>query len=80
MYRSTDGGETWSPLWSWEAYPTINKFYTYDDSLAPWLGPDVDSFTLGTLQIGWMMESVSIDPFDSNHWSANHKPDKRLLE
>jgi xyloglucan-specific exo-beta-1,4-glucanase len=24
--------------------------------------------TLGTLQIGWMMEGLSIDPFNSDHW------------
>ncbi|KAI0078942.1 Oligoxyloglucan reducing end-specific cellobiohydrolase [Panus rudis PR-1116 ss-1] len=61
IFRTTDGGKTWSPLWSWLAYPNINKWYTYDDSLAPWLGPNY-------VQIGWMMESVAIDPFDSNHW------------
>ena len=84
IFRSTDGGSTWSALWygfsmsflnnnlnhirAWGDYPTIYKYYTYDDTLAPWIGPDVDSFTLGTLQIGWMMEGLSIDPFDSNHW------------
>lgn len=53
---------------AWGDYPQIYKYYTYSDSLAPWLGPDADVFTLGTLQIGWMMEGLSIDPFDSNHW------------
>jgi xyloglucan-specific exo-beta-1,4-glucanase len=68
MYRSTDRGETWSPLWSWGAYPAINKYYSYSDDLAPWLGPDYVVTELGTLQIGWMMEALVIDPFDSNHW------------
>ncbi|THH34158.1 hypothetical protein EUX98_g40 [Antrodiella citrinella] len=68
IFRSTDGGQTWTALWEWEAYPDMNRYYTYDDTLAPWLGPDVDETVLGTLQIGWMMESLSIDPFDSNHW------------
>ncbi|KAJ7225786.1 hypothetical protein GGX14DRAFT_422376 [Mycena pura] len=63
-----DGGATWSPLWSWLSYPTMNKFYHYSDSLAPWIGvPFVDG-TPGDLQIGWMMEALVIDPFDSNHW------------
>lgn len=53
---------------SWEAYPNINKWYKYDNSLAPWLGPSTTITELGELQIGWMMEALVIDPFDSNHW------------
>lgn len=68
IYRSLDSGATWSPLWEWNGYPNINKYFAYDDSLAPWLGPDYDVTTLGTLQAGWMIEGLSIDPFDSNHW------------
>jgi xyloglucan-specific exo-beta-1,4-glucanase len=68
MYRSTDSGATWSPLWEWISYPTLQKFYTYSDSLAPWLGPDSVDLTLGDLQIGWMMEALAIDPFDSDHF------------
>ncbi|KAJ7462663.1 hypothetical protein B0H11DRAFT_2053730 [Mycena galericulata] len=68
IFRSTDSGATWSPLWSWLSYPTLEKFYSYSDTLAPWLGPDYVDTTLGDLQIGWMMEALVIDPFDSNHW------------
>ncbi|TFY77051.1 hypothetical protein EWM64_g6961, partial [Hericium alpestre] len=68
IFRSTDGGATWKQLWTWGDYPTIYKWYAYDDSLAPWLGPDSTTTDLGTLQIGWMMEGLSIDPFDSDHW------------
>ncbi|KAJ7919159.1 Oligoxyloglucan reducing end-specific cellobiohydrolase [Mycena leptocephala] len=68
IFRSTNGGVTWSPLWSWLSYPTMNKFYTYSDSLAPWLGINSVQGTPGVLQIGWMMEALVIDPFDSNHW------------
>ncbi|KIY65506.1 carbohydrate-binding module family 1 protein [Cylindrobasidium torrendii FP15055 ss-10] len=67
IYRSTDSGATWSPLWSWVSYPTLAKYYSYSDSLAPWLGPNYVDLTLGNKQIGWMMESLVIDPFDSNH-------------
>ncbi|KAI0090994.1 hypothetical protein BDY19DRAFT_984055 [Irpex rosettiformis] len=67
IWRSTDSGKTWSPVWAWEAYPVLNRYYTYDDSLAPWIGPD---YTITTLdkQLGWWMEALVIDPFDSNHW------------
>ncbi|EIN14753.1 hypothetical protein PUNSTDRAFT_48495 [Punctularia strigosozonata HHB-11173 SS5] len=67
IFRSTDGGATWSRLWDWQSYPTMNRYYSYDDSLAPWLGPD-GTITGLTMQIGWMIEGLSIDPFDSNHW------------
>ena len=67
IFRSTDGGTTWTGLWAWEVYPTLNRYYAYDDSLAPWIGPDYTITDL-TMQIGWMMEGLSIDPFDSNHW------------
>lgn len=68
IYRSTDSGATWSPFWTWGAYPEINKDYSYSDSLAPWLGVDYVDTTLGDKQIGWMMEALSIDPFDSDHF------------
>ncbi|KDQ63817.1 carbohydrate-binding module family 1 protein [Jaapia argillacea MUCL 33604] len=68
IYRSNNSGATWSPLWDWGAYPVVNRYITYDDSLAPWLGPDYTVITDGEKQIGWMMEGLSIDPFDSNHW------------
>ncbi|KAG6876061.1 hypothetical protein C0993_005775, partial [Termitomyces sp. T159_Od127] len=69
IFRSTDSGTTWSPLWAWSpSYPTMAKYYSYNAALAPWLGPNSVDFTLGDLQIGWMMEALVIDPFDSNHW------------
>ena len=67
IFRSTDSGTTWTGLWAWESYPTMNRYYAYDDSLAPWMGPDSTAGDI-TMQIGWMMESLVIDPFDSNHW------------
>lgn len=67
VWRTTDGGETWSPLWAWEAYPELYKYYAYDDSLAPWIGADYTDPAI-VQQIGWWMEALVIDPFDSNHW------------
>ncbi|QRV77897.1 glycoside hydrolase family 74 protein [Ceratobasidium sp. AG-Ba] len=65
IFRSTNGGATWSRLWEWASYPTMNRYYKYDVSLAPWI---LDPTSTDTKQIGWMMESLSIDPFDSDHW------------
>lgn len=67
IFRSLDGGATWTRLWDWVSYPTMSRHYSYDDSLAPWLGPGYTVTDL-TTQIGWMMEALAIDPFDSNHW------------
>ncbi|KAF8597228.1 Oligoxyloglucan reducing end-specific cellobiohydrolase [Ceratobasidium sp. AG-I] len=65
VFRSNNSGATWTRLWEWAAYPAMNRYYKYDTSLAPWLNPPGNT---DTKQIGWMMESLSIDPFDSNHW------------
>ena len=67
VFRSTDGGKTWNALWAWQGYPTMDRYYAYDDSLAPWIGPTGTANSIVT-QIGWMMEALVIDPFDSNHW------------
>ncbi|KAK7461821.1 hypothetical protein VKT23_008252 [Stygiomarasmius scandens] len=68
IFRSLDGGATWKALWEWGVYPDMIKHFAYDDSLAPWLGPDYTNTTAGTQQIGWMMESLVIDPFDPDHF------------
>ncbi|KAF7310676.1 hypothetical protein HMN09_00610500 [Mycena chlorophos] len=46
----------------------IEQYYTYSDSLAPWIGVNGDVNDPGLLQVGWMIEALVIDPFDSNHW------------
>ncbi|WP_341717091.1 cellulose binding domain-containing protein [Micromonospora sp. FIMYZ51] len=69
LWRSTDGGATWSRIWDWGSYPERVKKYTMDISSVPWL-------TFGanpqppeeTPKLGWMNESVEIDPHDSNRF------------
>ncbi|QRW02511.1 vacuolar protein sorting-associated protein [Ceratobasidium sp. AG-Ba] len=65
VFRSTNSGASWSRLWEWTSYPDMNRYYKYDVSLAPWLNPPGNT---DTKFIGWMMQSLVIDPFDSNHW------------
>ncbi|WP_051365977.1 cellulose binding domain-containing protein [Hamadaea tsunoensis] len=67
LWRSTDAGATWSRIWDWNGYPSRTFRYTQDISAAPWLtfgtspqAPEV------TPKLGWMNESVEIDPFNSN--------------
>ncbi|KAH7323000.1 family 74 glycoside hydrolase [Stachybotrys elegans] len=66
IFRSTDSGATWSRLWQWGNYPEMIKYYSMDVSKAPWIQTgflDIDSKWLG-----WMIESLEIDPTDSDHW------------
>ncbi|XRQ05567.1 cellulose binding domain-containing protein [Actinomadura welshii] len=67
MWRSTDGGATWTRIWDWTSYPDRSFRYTHDISEVPWLTfgatpspPEVAP------KLGWMNESVEIDPFDSD--------------
>ncbi|NUT35354.1 MAG: xyloglucanase [Hamadaea sp.] len=67
FFRSTDGGATWTRIWDWTSYPSRSLRYSMDISAAPWLTfgaqpqpPEV------TPKLGWMNESVEIDPFNSN--------------
>ncbi|MER7417177.1 cellulose binding domain-containing protein [Micromonospora peucetia] len=69
FWRSTDGGATWTRIWEFGSYPNKTKRYTMDVSTVPWL-------TFGsnpsppeeTPKLGWMNESVEIDPHDSNRF------------
>jgi xyloglucan-specific exo-beta-1,4-glucanase len=67
FFRSTDGGATWTRVWDWTSYPNRSFRYTMDISSSPWLDfganpqpPEV------TPKLGWMTESLEIDPFNSN--------------
>ena len=67
IYRSTDGGATWKPIWKLTNYPNRENKYTLDISLAPWL----DWGTTKNLpemspKLGWMMDAMQIDPFNSD--------------
>ncbi|MFG3704068.1 cellulose binding domain-containing protein [Micromonospora sp. NPDC047670] len=69
FWRSTDGGATWTRIWEFSSYPNKTRRYTMDVSSVPWL-------TFGgnpappeeTPKLGWMNESVEIDPHDSNRF------------
>ncbi len=67
IYRSTDGGATWTRIWDWAIYPERTFRYTQDISAAPWLdfatNPQVPEITP---KLGWMIGELQIDPFDSD--------------
>lgn len=67
FFRSTDDGATWSRAWQVTAWPERQNRYEIDYGEAPWL-----TFNTApappeqTPKLGWMTESVEIDPFDSD--------------
>ncbi|EPS38772.1 hypothetical protein H072_7465 [Dactylellina haptotyla CBS 200.50] len=65
IFRSTNSGSTWSRIWEWGNYPDRIKHFSIDSSLAPWLSDPADEVPE---PLGWMMESMVIDPFNSDHW------------
>ncbi|NMB32916.1 MAG: cellulosome protein dockerin type I [Clostridium sp.] len=80
IFRSTDAGETWDPIWEFgDTWPSRNLKYTMDISKAPWLSwgreanADKGGIVTGneamdnpTPKIGWMMGDIKINPFDSD--------------
>ena len=68
MYRTTNGGTTWEPIWSWSSYPSRNLYYTMDVSNAPWLnfGDTNPVDPVPAVKLGWMIEGINIDPFNAN--------------
>ncbi|MET0494566.1 MAG: cellulose binding domain-containing protein [Actinoplanes sp.] len=67
FFRSTDSGATWTRIWDFTSYPSVSKRYTMDISANPWLDFNTNPQPPeSTPKLGWMNESVEIDPFDSN--------------
>ncbi len=68
FFRSTDSGATWTRIWDFTSYPDRSLRYTQDISSVPWLtfGAQPAPPELSP-KLGWMTESMEIDPFDSDH-------------
>jgi xyloglucan-specific exo-beta-1,4-glucanase len=66
IFRSNNSGATWSRIWDWNGYPNQNLYYSYNTAKAPWI--TASRLSTDTKVLGWMAESLEIDPFDSNHW------------
>ncbi|KAI9687184.1 MAG: hypothetical protein M1820_010510 [Bogoriella megaspora] len=65
LWRSTDSGASWTAIWEYTSYPDRNFLYSISNTNAPWISIDQ---SVNTKTLGWMIESLEIDPFDSNHW------------
>jgi hypothetical protein len=69
FWRSTNGGSSWTPIWTWGNYPSENQLFAIDASVAPWLGNGTGvPVTLPEYmpKLGWMLDDVKIDPFNSD--------------
>jgi xyloglucan-specific exo-beta-1,4-glucanase len=66
FFRSTDSGATWTRIWDFTSYPNMSKRYTMDISADPWLDFNTNPQPPeSTPKLGWMNESLAIDPFNS---------------
>ncbi|WAO96539.1 Hypothetical protein NCS54_01421600 [Fusarium falciforme] len=66
IFRSTDSGKTWSKLWAYGSSGSLEYNYEISTPKAPWIYKNFIS--IDTKRLGWMIEALAIDPFDSNHW------------
>lgn len=73
IWRSTNGGTTWSRIWDWARYPNRTFRYTQDVTASPWLRWPATPLCGGgrpgaevNPKLGWMTEALEIDPFNSN--------------
>ncbi|SNX65062.1 BNR/Asp-box repeat protein [Streptomyces sp. TLI_55] len=67
IFRSTDSGATWTRAWDYSSYPSRSNRYTMDVSSTPWLTWGANpSPPEQAPKLGWMTESLEIDPFNSD--------------
>jgi hypothetical protein len=79
IFRSTDGGATWTRIWDWASYPERSMRYTLDISSVPWLTFGANPAPPETApKLGWMTESFEIDPFDSDRMMYGRCDNLRL--
>ncbi|CAL9318189.1 Xyloglucanase [Streptomyces sp. SudanB148_2056] len=65
IFRSTDSGATWTQAWRYTAYPERENRYVMDVSSSPWLTWGANPAPPEqTPKLGWMTETLEIDPFD----------------
>jgi len=67
IYRSTDGGKNWNPIWYMDGWPDRVNKYIMDISIAPWLDwGEQKELPEQNPKLGWCMATIVIDPFNSN--------------
>jgi photosystem II stability/assembly factor-like uncharacterized protein len=69
IFRSTDGGASWTRAWDMNADNERTFRYTMDISVSPWLTWNGNPAPPQTApKLGWMTEALEIDPFSSDRF------------
>ncbi|TQN68048.1 Xyloglucanase [Colletotrichum shisoi] len=66
LFRSTDSGATWKRIWNYGADGEVAPQYTISAENAPWI--ETNFLDIDTKKLGWMIESLEIDPTNSDKW------------
>ncbi|KAK6206954.1 glycoside hydrolase family 74 protein [Colletotrichum tabaci] len=66
IFRSTDSGATWKRIWNYGADGKVAPQYTISSENAPWI--ETNFLDIDTKKLGWMIESLEIDPTNSDKW------------
>jgi hypothetical protein len=69
VWRSVDGGATWSKSWEYTNNGASRSFRTVlDVSAAPWMAnPGIYTAPAYSVHLGTAIDGISIDPFNSNN-------------
>ncbi|HSH96139.1 MAG TPA: LamG-like jellyroll fold domain-containing protein, partial [Roseimicrobium sp.] len=68
LWRSVDGGATWSKSWEYSNYPTKSYRAVMDVSAAPWVSdPGTKEAPYENINLGAAISGIAIDPFNSNN-------------
>ena len=68
LFRSVDGGASWTKSFYWTSYPSAKFKYTLETTY-PWLDWGVATSSWPSTvepKLGWMISGLAIDPFDSD--------------
>jgi hypothetical protein len=78
IYRSNNGGQTWTNIWHWTSYPNMSfeVVYPHDITMSPWLKTPAAPVCRGggrpgpneNPKLGWMTAALAIDPFNTNNF------------
>ncbi|MEO8616840.1 MAG: LamG-like jellyroll fold domain-containing protein, partial [Luteolibacter sp.] len=68
LWRSVDGGATWSKSWQYTTYPAKSYRAVMDVSATPWMeDPGTPAPPFSNINLSAAVAGIAIDPFNSNN-------------